>query len=393
MLDLATQAIAEAMPPLVAQDPHCLPDVLLLESTEMLLTLRRRLDGVIARRLQVIDTRDVTTIERGYATRTWLVEDQQLAPHEAGARLALARSSITRPAIVEAMLAGEATQDQAKLIVGFLPKLPDPDARDAAEKELLDACRYADPTLLTRALRALTDRLCLNETAEERAVRRREGRYLTLTDTIDHMVRIDGMLDHTGATLLRKALYPLALKAGELDERNPGQRTADALIDLASVAMDCGQLPETAGEPTQVAMQTFLSDLLRHLEPGDTSQSTLDGVPITPNTARMLACDAGIIPAVLGGPSEVLDLGRSTRTWTRAQRKAAKLRAGGHCEAPKCRAAIERCDLHHEDYWAHGGATDINNAIYLCAYHHWLEHHTNWHFTRNKDGTVEARKT
>ena len=393
MLDTATQAIAEAMPPLVAQDPHSLPDGLLIESTEMLLTLRRRLDGVIARRLQVIDTRDATTTERGYATRTWLVEDQQLAPREAGARLALARSSVTRPGIVEAMTAGEATQDQARVILAFLPTLPDPDARDAAEKELLDACRYADPTLLTRGLRELTDRLCLNETAEERAVRLREGRYLTLTDTIDHMVRIDGMLDQVGATILRKALYPLALKAGELDERTITQRNADALVELASMTMNTGQLPDTAGEPTQVTVTTSLHDLLRHLEAGEICTSTLDGTPITPNTARMHACDAGIIPAVLSGDSEILDLGRTTRTWTRAQRRAAKLRAGRHCEAPKCRAAIERCDLHHANYWEHGGQSNFDNAIYLCAYHHWLEHHTNWHFTRNKDGTIQIRKT
>jgi hypothetical protein len=65
----------------------------------------------------------------------------------------------------------------------------------------------------------------------------------------------------------------------------------------------------------------------------------------------MMACDAGIIPIVMNGRSEVLDLGRATRTWTRAQRNAAKIRAGGQCEAPKCQTPIERCDLHHEDHW------------------------------------------
>jgi hypothetical protein len=202
VLDRPTQVLAEDVAMLVAQDAHSLPDSLLVESTEALLTLRRRLDGVLARRLQVMDTRDATTAECGRSTRAWLVEDQQLSQTEAAGRMHVARSYPTRPAIVEAMLAGEATQDQAKLIVGFLPKLRTAEARDTAEKELLDLARYADPTYMARALRELTDRLCLNETAEERAVRRHEGRFLRLTDTFDHMVRVDGMLDQVGATLL-----------------------------------------------------------------------------------------------------------------------------------------------------------------------------------------------
>ncbi|HVW81602.1 MAG TPA: DUF222 domain-containing protein [Mycobacteriales bacterium] len=393
MLDQPTQVLAEDIARLVAQDPHSLPDVLLVESTEALLNARRRLDGVLARRLQVMDTRDATTSECGRSTRAWLVEDQQLSNADACSRLSVARTYPTRPAIVEAMLAGEATQDQAKVITSFLPKLPSSEARDHAEKELLDIARYADPTLMARGLRELTDRLCLNETAEERAVRRREGRYLTLTDTIDEMVRIDGMLDRVGAAILRKALYPLSRKAGEVDERTPAKRNADALVELATIAMKCGELPEAAGEPTQVTVLTHLTDLIAQLEAGDTCTAFLEGVAVSPNTARMLACDAGIIPAVLGSASEVLDLGRSTRTWSRAQRRAAKIRANGHCESPKCQAAILRCDLHHEDYWENGGQTNLDKAIYLCAYHHWLEHHTEWHHSRNKDGTVELRRT
>jgi hypothetical protein len=393
VLDTATEVLAEDVSVLVAQDPHSLPDSLLVESTEALLTLRRRLDGVLARRLQVIDTRDATTVECGRSTRAWLIEEQQLSHSDAATRMQVARSSVTRPAIVDALRDGAITHDQAKLIVGFLPKLPDGEAQDLAEKELLDACRYADPTMLARGLGELTDRLCLDETAEERAVRKREGRWLTFTDTIDQMVSVSGMLDRVSAAILSKALYPLSLKTGEVDERTPRQRTVDALVELARLSMNRGDLPETAGEPTQITVLAHLSDLTRQLEAGDVATSTLDGTPITPNTARMLACDAGIIPAVLGSNSEVLDLGRTTRTWTRAQRKAAKIRAGGHCESPKCRATIDRCDLHHEQHWANGGPTDTSNGIYLCAYHHWLTHHTNWTITRSNDGQVVVRRT
>ncbi|HEX3706047.1 MAG TPA: DUF222 domain-containing protein [Mycobacteriales bacterium] len=399
MLDTATQTIADDTAMLVAQDPHDLPDVLLLESTQALLRLQRQLDGVLCRRLQVIDNRDATTTECGRSTRAWLVEDQLLSRADAGARMAVARTVVTRPAILGAMLTGEASLDHTKLIVGFLGKLKDPDTKDHAEKLLVEAATFTDPTTLCRNLNELADRLNLDETAEGRAVRKREGRYLSLRDTIDQMVSVSGMLDRVGATILRKALYPLAVKAGDIDERTPAQRHADALVELARLAMNTGQLPDTAAEPTQIVVTTPLEDLARQLglndtgSDTDTGTATLDGTPITPNTARMLACDAGIIPAVLRGASETLDLGRSTRTWTRAQRRAAKLRANGHCESPKCQASIQRCDLHHQHHWAHGGKTDLNNAIYLCTYHHWLVHHTPWQITRNKAGQVQIRRT
>jgi hypothetical protein len=397
VLTAVTQAFVEDLDALVTQDPHDLPDVLLLADTEALLRLQRRLDGVLCRRLQVIDTRDATTTECGRSTRAWLVEDQLLSRADAGARMAVARTVVTRPAILGAMLTGEASLDHTKLIVGFLGKLKDPDTKDHAEKLLVEAATFTDPTTLCRNLNELADRLSLDETAEGRAVRKREGRYLSLRDTIDQMVSVSGMLDRVGATLLRKALYPLAVKAGDIDERTPAQRHADALVELARLAMNTGQLPDTAAEPTQIVVTTPLEDLERELGLNDTATdtgtATLDGTPITPNTARMLACDAGIIPAVLGSHSEILDLGRSTRTWTRAQRRAAKLRAGGHCESPKCQASIQRCDLHHQHHWAHGGKTDLNNAIYLCTYHHWLVHHTPWQITRNKAGQVQIRRT
>ncbi|HVT65396.1 MAG TPA: DUF222 domain-containing protein, partial [Mycobacteriales bacterium] len=194
------------------------------------------------------------------------------------------------------------------------------------------------------------------------------------------------MFDAPFGKILRKAVASLARRAGDLDERTVTQRHADAMIELARMAMNRGELPDTAGEPTQVHVTTDLDDLTRQLQAGDSCTATVEGAPATPNTVRMMACDAGIIPVVMRGESEVLDLGRATRTWSRAQRKAAKIRAGGHCEAPKCQVPVDRCELHHEEHWEHFGNTDLNNGIELCTYHHWLTHHTNWTFTRNKDG-------
>jgi hypothetical protein len=100
----------------------------------------------------------------------------------------------------------------------------------------------------------------------------------------------------------------------------------------------------------------------------------------------MLACDAGIIPAVLGAASEVLDLGQKTPTWTTGQRRALKLESGGGCGAPRCRGSADHA--HHIHYRSRGGATSVTNGVYLCWFHHWLVHHTNWQITKNPDGTI-----
>jgi hypothetical protein len=388
----AVEVLETAVEALANTDRHSLPDSLLLERHERLIRAMRRLDAIRNDDLQLIDRRQATTAECAKSTRSWMVENQQVSPHEADARMRVARASVTRPAIGEAMATGDVSLRHAELIVDFLPKL-DGEAREVAERELLKAARDVDPATLRRGLQELQDRLCLNETAEERAVRRHEGRWLRWVETIDGMVRLEGMFAAEHATVIRTALAPLSERAGEQDERHIGQRRADGLVELAHAAMDSGRLPDTAGEPTQIVIVTDSADLTRKVQAGEGARSTLNGTPITPNTLRMHACDAGIIPAVMNGASEVLDLGRTRRTWSLAQRRAARLRARGHCEAPGCQAPVGRCQLHHSHYWEHGGTTGLDNAIYLCRQHHWLEHHTSWHFTRNRDGTVEVRRT
>src|SRR6202044_2331841 len=148
---------------------------------------------------------------------------------------------------------------------------------------------------------------------------------------------------------LRAALAPLLLRAGDVDERTVGQRCADGLVALADLAMRTGELPDHGGEKPQVVAILPFADLKNELETGQSGPSMLNGFEITPRTARMLACDAGIIPAVLGGHGEVLDLGRKQATWSLAQRRALRIEDGG-CRFPGCQAGLDRCRIHHEKH-------------------------------------------
>jgi hypothetical protein len=104
------------------------------------------------------------------------------------------------------------------------------------------------------------------------------------------------------------------------------------------------------------------------------------GLVLSAAALRMLACDALVVPAVLGSDSEVLDLGRAQRDFNRAQRRAAALRDRG-CVAPGCDQPPSACHVHHMWWWIDGGPTDLANAALLCGFHHRMVHRQGWRMT------------
>jgi hypothetical protein len=101
-------------------------------------------------------------------------------------------------------------------------------------------------------------------------------------------------------------------------------------------------------------------------------------------TIRRLACDANVIPIVLGSNSEPLDVGRSERLVTKAMRRALNTRDRG-CVV--CGAPPIMCDAHHLISWIDGGQTKIDNLALLCRRHHVDLHNGHWQITI-ADGAV-----
>ena len=121
--------------------------------------------------------------------------------------------------------------------------------------------------------------------------------------------------------------------------------------------------------------------------------ATLDnGDRISPGEARRLACQAGIIPAVLGGRSEVLDLGRTQRLFNTPQRKAMGIRDGG-CRTEGCTVPASWCEAHHaEESWARGGRTDLKDGALLCNRHHHHAHDPRYQTTRLPNGDFRFQR-
>ena len=207
-----------------------------------------------------------------------------------------------------------------------------------------------------------------------------------------------------------------------LDRRTRAQKQLDGLVTAAKTALATNTLPTTGGNRPQIIATIHYRDLFptSPIEPG-TQTGTGTGTATTPGRGaskklrtstdlgtgtkpgtgtptgtgtgnfaftgpvaaailRKIACDADIIPALLGTRGEILDLGRKTRLFTPAQRTALTARDQG-CAFPDCTIPAPWCEAHHITYWSRNGPTTTSNGVLLCSHHHHLVHKETWTIT------------
>ena len=167
------------------------------------------------------------------------------------------------------------------------------------------------------------------------------------------------------------------------DDRSVAQRQAEALADACGYVLDHGEVPECGGRRPHLNVLIRLEDLEHRARAG-----MLDfGGTLTPEGLRLLACDAAVIPIVLDGTGQPLDVGRATRTIPDGLRRAVAARDRG-CAYPGCGRPPSWCEVHHIRPWENGGETALHNSVMLCKVHHRLLHHSGW-LVRLPDGLPE----
>ena len=180
--------------------------------------------------------------------------------------------------------------------------------------------------------------------------------------------------------MLKKALLAIAAPKhraaadGHLGARRPGpERMGRALREYVE-RYPVDRLPNAGGLAATVVVTMTLETLM-----GGLKAAQLDtGARISPGAARRMACEAGIIPVVLGGKSEVLDVGRKRRFHTKAMRIAMALRDGG-CTTEGCDWPPGLCHAHHDIPWHQGGGTSAKDGRLLCPRHHARAHDPDVH--------------
>ncbi|MGO1165381.1 MAG: DUF222 domain-containing protein [Janibacter sp.] len=234
-------------------------------------------------------------------------------------------------------------------------------ARGLTEKELA-----AGITRTGRLLRPAKDQ-------DKKDKQGKEGRSFTKSPGPAGQSTYKIVLDPEGAAVVDSAIAalsgPVKGPNGEHDERPATRRRADALLEIIRRGVSSpGEAPKS--DKAQLMITIGLDDLR---EGTDGAGVTTTGEVLAPSVVRRLACDAGIIPAILGKDGEILDLGRTARFFSAGQRKAIWLRDQG-CTYPGCTMPPQWCDAHHVDWWSRDGATDMDNAALLCERHHTKVH-------------------
>ena len=172
------------------------------------------------------------------------------------------------------------------------------------------------------------------------------------------------------------------------DRRPYGRRLGDAFAGFLE-SVDPRRLPLHGGDATTVFVTVDLATLASGV-----GTALVGDQPITAGQARRLACTASIIPSVLGGESEVLDLGRARRLFAPAQRRALALR-DRRCRAEGCDVPAAWCEAHHARApWVAGGRTDVDDGLLLCSWHHHRAHDHRYDQRRLPSGDVRfSRRT
>jgi hypothetical protein len=425
--------LASAIDELAGTDPAGLAVAALQDELVELHTAIGRLQAQFARRVAVLDVVGGCGDEAALPARAWLRHTLRLTPAEAAAQVGLARRCYGQaahpavgglPDLAAAWADGAVDAAHVRAAEQITRRLPARVVEQIAPILAQTAARVDAGQLRRLAVRA---REAADPDGAARADElRREGRYLSVAATFGGMVAVSGILEPVGGAALIAAIDALAGKAGADDQRTRPQRSADALVELATAACEHGDLPTQGGALPQVSLIVDLATLTgpsaraaknsttRPAEHPTAAPPTaaagghagwLAGVPgpwglggvlthtgahVGPATARRICCDA-VLQRVLRAPSEPLDLGRQVRLVTPAQRRALLLRDGG-CRFPGCHARAAHTIAHHVQFWADGGDTDITNLVLLCPRHHIAVHEGGWTLELAPDATVTVRK-
>jgi len=336
----------------------------------------------------------------------WLAQATRGRFDQARADFQLAQALDRRYAALGAALrAGEANLAQAQVITRALDQLPvdlPPEVITAAEQTLVDHCARFGPRQLARLARHIIEVVApdLADQAEARrltaleAAAHRKTR-LALRRVGDGTTQINGLLPDAAATRLATYLEAFTnprKTAGDPLARLPYPRRLGHAFCSLLEAVDPTRLPRHGGDATTIMVTLSLDQLRTELAtaeiigashlPGDD-----DPVMITAHEARRLACHAQIIPVVLGGTSEILDLGRTQRLFSSAQHRAMRLR-DKTCRAQGCTIPATWTEAHHLDPWHLGGRTDLNRGILLCTHHHHTIHDPHYHHQQQPTGDI-----
>lgn len=369
--------------------------------------LDRRVRGVHAERtwLDAEECRLVAEAERRRAvfpsvfrdTGAWYQARTGVARSTARMRVEVAVALAAAAMVQDALCLGEIGFDHARIVAEHL-RGENREQLLGDQVYVLHLARGRSAEEFRRAMAAWAaeldeqrDRLGL-EGEHERQVRRRRLRRWRSRDGMN-VRRLE--LDDEGAAVFDRGVDDLVRERARAERQAGGavepvsieRRRADACLELVVRSRAADAVTRHKARPTILALcdADLLWDQLKVRGWAELS----DGGRITVPELRRLACEADIVPILRDEWGVPLDMGRTVRLATYPQRLA--LRAShATCAMAGCDVPFDWCEIHHLRPWQppHRGATDLENLVPLCGYHHHLVHDGRAQVTVKQDKTV-----
>lgn len=365
-----------------------------------LIEARSQLDALVLRVLAESD--DIAEAHGLRDAAAWLAVTTRTTHRAARRELALARSLAGHAYVADALASGAVRADQARAVVEAVDALPsrvDAETRDRARATMLSMALDHDAKDLGQIGKRILDVVApeLGESQEAAVLAAEEARADATVELT--LIEDDGQgrcrAWFTGPThvgkMLKRHLLALANPArhDEADLKDEAgkwkplrRRLGEAFVEYVE-RYPADRTPQTAGVNATVVVTMTLEQLLA----GSGTALLDDGSRMSAGQARRLACEAGIIPAVLGTKSQPLDLGRTARFFNKPQRIALGLRDGG-CTARGCETSASGCHAHHDDPWSRHGRTDLAKGRLLCPRHHRMAHDSRYEMRIHADNTI-----
>ncbi len=284
------------------------------------------------------------------------------------------------PQTSEGLRNGEISYENARIIAGASKR------GEIDETDLGDPARTQSPDKFAGTVRRHEQQRSQDD-GMSRLEHQRSRRYAKVTtDPDDGMTVLYGRFDPiTGArieSVLSRKMDELWRDEDPRNRATPGQRMADALTLL--LTRPGGSEDDGPSRGTRLLLIADYDVITKELE----KARLADGTPLPAQEIRRLACDAEVLPAIFRGASQPLDLGRSRRIASPAQRVALIARDR---KCVGCGASAAWCQAHHIFPWQPGGPTDLDNLVLLCSRCHHKVHDNAWRVRRTPTGQYSLR--
>ncbi|WP_243057081.1 HNH endonuclease signature motif containing protein [Nocardioides sp. SR21] len=331
---------------------------------------------------------------------SWLAHTTRTTRPAAAGTVRLGHALEEHPQTRDALAHGEVLLEQARVIVHAVDQLPDDIDRALvakAEAQLVAEAAHHDAKALRILGKHLFEVIAPDEAdAREAAILEAEEKtaakacHLSMYD--DGHGKTHGRFTLPTAVegaLLRKILMAIAapkhqhaVEGAGVERPATPEAMGRALCEFIT-RFPRNKLPRAGGLPATLLVLIDEDSLFGRVE----KAGVLDtGEKVSPGMARRLLCEAEVIPVVLGGDSQPLDVGRARRLHTKAQRYAMLVRDRG-CRAEGC-DRTHTLQAHHQTRWVDGGDTNVKDGVTLCHWHHQRAHDASYETTYRPNGAV-----